>query len=340
VKLAVIGTGLIGASIGLAAKERLGATVAGVDPDPEPALAAGAIDEAATLEEALDGAEAAFVAVPVPALAPTAKAAIAAAGPHCLVTDVGSVKASVVAAVGDERFVGGHPLAGAESGGAAAARADMFDGATWYLTPTSATSGIHLERLHRLLGELGARPTVIDAAVHDRAMAAVSHLPHVFANLLVELAMAGDGVPATGPSFRDATRVAGANPALWAGIYESNRDALMKAIEHAIAGLYAVRKRLEEGGSLEDWQAEAGRKRDLLRTAAAGGELAELHVIVPNRPGVIADVALTLSREGINIADMTLAPSIDMATGALDLSVPAEHEERARGLLAGLGLRS
>lgn len=339
-KLAVIGTGLIGASIGLAAKQRLGATVAGVDPDPEPALAVRAVDEACTLEQALDGADAAFVAVPVTALADTARAAVAAAPPHCLVTDVGSVKAPVVAAVGDERFVGGHPLAGAESGGAAAARADMFDGATWFLTPTHGTSGIHLERLHRMLAELGARPTVLDAAEHDRAMAAVSHLPHVFANLLVELAMAGERVSETGPSFRDATRVAGANPALWAGIYAANREALMGAIEQAIAGLYAIRRRLEEGGSLEEWQAEAGRKRDLLRTAAAGGRLAELHVIVPNRPGVIADVALTLAREGINIADMTLAPSIDMATGSLDLSVPADREHRARELLADLGLRS
>ncbi|MCW2990185.1 MAG: Prephenate dehydrogenase [Solirubrobacterales bacterium] len=335
-KVAVIGTGLIGASIGLAARERLGAAVAGVDPDPGPALAAGAIDEATSLAEALEGADAAFVAVPVPALAEVTAAAVAAAGPQCVVTDVGSVKAPVVAAIGDERFVGGHPLAGAEQGGAAAARADMFEGAPWFLTPTKATSGIQLERLHRLLAELGARPSVIDAEAHDRAMATVSHLPHVLANVLVTLA--GESLPATGPSFRDATRVAGANPALWAGIYAGNAEALGASIDQAIAALEDVRGRLAAGDSLEDWQARSAGLRAALRTAAAGGELAELHVVVPNRPGVIADIALTLSRAGINIADMSLAPSIDMATGALDLSVPAGHEDRARALLAELGL--
>jgi prephenate dehydrogenase len=335
-KVAVIGTGLIGASIGLAARERLDATVAGVDPDPGPALAAGAIDEATSLAEALEGADAAFVAVPVPALAEVTAAAVAAAGPQCVVTDVGSVKAPVVAAIGDERFVGGHPLAGAEQGGAAAARADMFEGAPWFLTPTKATSGIQLERLHRLLAELGARPSVIDAEAHDRAMATVSHLPHVLANVLVGLA--GESLPATGPSFRDATRVAGANPALWAGIYAGNAEALGASIDQAIAALEDVRGRLAAGDSLEDWQARSAGLRAALRTAAAGGELAELHVVVPNRPGVIADIALTLSRAGINIADMSLAPSIDMATGALDLSVPAGHEDRARALLAELGL--
>ncbi|MFL5846488.1 MAG: prephenate dehydrogenase/arogenate dehydrogenase family protein [Solirubrobacteraceae bacterium] len=335
-KVAVIGAGLIGGSIGLAARERLGATVAGVDPDAGPALAAGAIDEAVTLEEAVDGAEIAFVAAPVPLLAELVGAALAAAGPGCVVTDVGSVKAPLVAAIDDERFVGGHPLAGAESGGAAGARGDLFDGATWYLTPSRTASGIGLERLHHIVAGLGARPSVIDAGDHDRAMATVSHLPHVLANVLV--GMAGDPVPATGPSFRDATRVAGANPALWAGIYASNATALDAALERAIAELTAVRARLAAGESLQDWQERAAAQRAALRAAGAGGELAELHVAVPNRPGVIAEIALTLSREGINIADMSLAPSLDMATGSLDLSVPAGREDRARELLAGLGL--
>ena len=130
----------------------------------------------------------------------------------------------------DERFVGGHPLAGTEASGVAHAREDLFDGAVWYLTPTSATSGIMLERLHRLVSGLGARPVAIDADTHDRMMAAVSHLPHVVANVLVGQAgraLGGERLPPTGPSFRDATRVAGANPALWPDIYLANRDALL-----------------------------------------------------------------------------------------------------------------
>src|SRR5690242_11319482 len=115
-RIAVVDCGLVGASIALAARGRLGAHVTGVDPDPQPALDARAIDEAASLEAALDGADAAFLAVPVQALPDVARATLAAAGPDCLVTDVGSVKSPVVEAVEDERFIGGHPLAGSEKG--------------------------------------------------------------------------------------------------------------------------------------------------------------------------------------------------------------------------------
>lgn len=340
-RIAVVGTGLIGGSIALAARARCGAEVVGVDPDPGPALAAGAIERAAPLEEALDGAEAAFVATPVEALEGAVRAALAAAPPGCVVTDTGSVKRGLVAAVDDERFVGGHPLAGAETGGAAAAREDLFDGATWYLTPTHRTSGVQLERLHRLLAGLGARPAVLDAAVHDRVMAAVSHLPHVLANVLVAQAsgaLGGERVPATGPSFRDATRVAGANPGLWAGIYAANAEALVAELDAAIAALEDVRGRLAAGEDLGGWQAAAAERRAALAAAAAGEAAAELRVVVPNRPGVVAEIALTLSREGINIADMSLAPSPDMATGSLALWVPAARAGRARALLGELGL--
>jgi prephenate dehydrogenase len=99
-----------------------------------------------------------------------------------------------------------------------------------------------------------------------------------------------------------------------------------------------MRERLVAGEDLRGWQEEAAAANDALRTATAGEELAELAVVVPNRPGVIADVALTLAREGINIADMSLAPSPDMATGALVLWVPAAREQRAGELLAALGV--
>src|SRR5207302_6463006 len=107
------------------------------------------------------------------------------AASDCVVSDVGSTKRAVIDAGADERFIGGHPLAGAETAGVAHARADLFDGATWYLTPArGSTAGVLYERLHRLLTAMGARPTAIDAETHDRLMACVSHLPHVLANLL------------------------------------------------------------------------------------------------------------------------------------------------------------
>jgi len=212
--------GLIGGSIGLAMRERLGAVVAGFDPDAvtrEAALAAGAADTVTdSVAAACTGAELVFCAAPVGRLPELAAAALAACGPDAAVTDVGSTKRGIVAAVGaDERFIGGHPLAGAETAGVANARADLFEGARWYLTPTERSNGLLYDRLQRAVAGLGARPQAIDADSHDRLMATVSAMPHAVANALVAEAAAdlgsGERVPEVGPSFRDATRVAGAS---------------------------------------------------------------------------------------------------------------------------------
>jgi prephenate dehydrogenase len=342
--VAVVGVGVIGGSVGLAARRRLGATVRGVDPRADEALAAGAIDEACDdLASALDGADAAVVAVPLAALSDTVAAVLDAAPADCLVTDVGSTKRAVVAANGDERFVGGHPLAGSESAGVAHAREDLFDGAVWYLTPTSTTSGVALERLHRLVTGLGARPAAIDAETHDRVMAAVSHLPHVVANVLVAQAaraLGGEQLPPTGPSFRDATRVAGANPALWPDIYLANQDALLAAVDDTLQRLTAARDALAGGDRdrLAAWQAEAADDRAaLLEAGVTGGAASELRAVVPNRPGVIAEIALSLGREGINISDMALTPSPDNTRGEIALWVGEHDAPRARDMLTGLG---
>jgi prephenate dehydrogenase len=219
-RIALVGVGLIGGSIGLAAHERLGATVTGYDTSADAldlAVARGAVDQGCReIGEAVGEAAAVFVAVPVGGLPAAVGAALAAAPPDCVVSDVGSTKRAIVAALDDPRFVGGHPLAGAETSGVQHARTDLFDGATWYLTPTPTTSGILYERLHRLLHSLGARPVAIEPEIHDTILATVSHLPHVLANVLVSqaaqtLAAGGERLPATGPSFRDATRVAGAS---------------------------------------------------------------------------------------------------------------------------------
>ena len=212
--VAVVGVGLIGGSVGLAARSRLGATVRGFDPRADEAVARGAIDSAhRDLGDALDGADAAFVAVPVDVLADTVATVLAQAPRSAVVTDVGSTKRTVVDAARDPRFVGGHPLAGSEAAGVEHAREDLFDGATWYLTPSATTQGTLLERLHRLLTGLGARPAVIDADVHDRVMAAVSHLPHVVANVLVSRALDALGGERPPPPARaSATRRASPAP--------------------------------------------------------------------------------------------------------------------------------
>jgi prephenate dehydrogenase len=348
--IAVLGVGLIGGSVALAARQRLSASVAGYDLSPaalESALARGVLDRAAdSVGSAVSGAEAVFVAVPVGGIAELVSQALTAAPPDCVVTDVGSTKRPVVAAQDDPRFVGGHPLAGAENAGVEHARADLFEGATWYLTPTSSTSGVLYERLHRLLHGLGAQPAAIDAQTHDRILATVSHLPHVLANVLVSqaagtLAAGGERLPATGPSFRDATRVAGAPSAIWTDIYVSNRDALTAELDAMMQRLASIRAVLAAGdvAAVERWnEAAAQDRRRLLEAELAGGELFELRASVPNRPGVIAELALALGRAGVNIVDMALYPASDMSEGVVALWIAGpEASARAQQLVTELG---
>jgi prephenate dehydrogenase len=350
-RIAIVGVGLIGGSIGLAARARLGAEVVGFDPGAgvlDAALDVGALDRAAPdAAAALAGAEAAFVAAPVGALPEAVGVALAAAGEDCVVSDVGSTKRAVVDAVSDERFIGGHPLAGAANAGVRHARAELFDGATWYLTPTPSTRGTLYERLHRLLSGLGARPAALDAETHDRMLATVSHLPHVLANVLVAqaaraLSEEGERLPATGPSFRDITRVAGANTAIWRDIYLANADALIAAIDDATSRLAAVRAALEAGdaAAVAAWNDAAREdRRRLLEADLAGGTVTELRVSVPNRPGVVADVALALGRGGVNILDMALYPAPDRSSGYIVLWIAGEERAaEAEALVAGLGL--
>jgi prephenate dehydrogenase len=343
--------GLIGGSIGLAARERLDAEVAGFDPDGrllERAAEVGAIDTAhCSVADAVDGAELVFCAAPVTALPGLAAEALDAASDECAVTDVGSVKRDVIAALGSEgRFIGGHPLAGAETSGVENARADLFDGARWYLTPSPNTIGLLYDRLQRVIADLGARPQAIEADTHDRLMATISHLPHVVANVLVTqastaLSEEAERLPEVGPSFRDATRVAGANPAIWGDIFAGNREAVASEIDATITRLQEAADLFRSGDrdAVATWHELAGRRRrELIEAEIAGGPLHELRVRVPNRPGIVAEVALALGRAGVNIEDMALYPAADMTSGAISLYVAGDDQaERAERLIRDLG---
>ncbi len=349
-RIAVVGVGLIGGSIGLAARQRLGAHVSGYDPSAaarETAVARGAVVDAHdTVAAAVAEADFAFVAAPVQTVAAAVREVLAAAGPECVVSDVGSVKRAVVDEVDDPRFIGGHPLAGAETSGVEHARADLFADATWYLTPTTITTGTAFERLHRLITRLGAWPSAIEPDTHDVVMASVSHLPHVLANVLVAQAARvlgdeGERLPATGPSFRDVTRVAGANSVMWGGIYRSNADALAAAIDDMVARLQRFREQLASGDDdgIVAWNDAAREDRQrLLEADLAGGEVVELRVLVPNRPGIVAEIALALGRATIDIVDLGLYPSTGShGTVALWIrgAVVAQQAER---LVRDLGL--
>jgi prephenate dehydrogenase len=263
------------------------------------------------------------------------------------VTDVGSVKRDVIAALGSEgRFVGGHPLAGAETSGVENASAELFQGARWYLTPTASTVGLLYDRLQRAITDMGARPQAIEAEAHDRLMATISHLPHVVANVLVNQAVTAlseeaEHLPEVGPSFRDATRVAGANPAIWGDIFAGNREAVAAEVDAAVARLQEIAELLRSGdrGAVLSWHEHAGkRRRELIEAEIAGGPLHELRVRVPNRPGIVAELALALGGAGVNIEDMALYPAADMTSGAISLFIAGDEQAaRAEELVRKLG---
>jgi prephenate dehydrogenase len=269
-RLAIVGTGLIGASVGLAAKRAGAREVGGFDSDPA-ALAVAvervAIDRPADrVEEAVAGADLVVVATPVGAIAACVLEVLAATGAECTITDVGSTKACICSALGTEaRFVGGHPLAGSDTQGPAHASAAMFDGSTWFLTPTAATDPERTSLVSGLVGSLGAEPVMFDPSNHDRLVAVTSHLPHALANLLVNQigAVGDDARAATGGSLRDMTRVAGANPGIWVDVFLENAELLRGALaEHR-----RLAEELEEllgrrdAGALSAWIEEAARNR-------------------------------------------------------------------------------
>jgi len=210
------------------------------------------------------------------------------------------------------------------------------------------TAGVLYERLHALLRRFGARPSAIDAQTHDRLMACVSHLPHVLANLLAGHAAASLGagedaarLPAVGPSFRDAIRVAGANSAIWTDIYLSNADTLRAAIGELQGRLGEVQEMLDRGdpAAIGAWIDRARADRDaVLGAGMTAGSAHELRVQVPNRPGVVAEIALALGEAGVNIGDLVLSPSPDNSRGVIALWIGgAEPAARAQEIVTGLG---
>jgi prephenate dehydrogenase len=347
-RIAVLGVGLIGGSIGLAAREHVeDAEVVGFGRDPgrlRTAVELGAIDRAAdSVADAVDGAALCFACAPVAALPELVAEALDAGDRDCLVTDVGSTKQELLAAVDDERFVGGHPIAGAAAGGVEHARADLFQGAVWYLTPLPHSSGLLYQRLHRFVIDVGARPVAVDPETHDRLVAVFSHLPHVLANVLAtqaagRLAEHSEALRQVGPSFRDMTRVAGANTDMWTPIYRANRGAIVEEIRAFRRELERVEELLQSG-EVAGWNDRAREdRRALLESAVAAGPVHELRLTVPNRPGIVAQVALELGRAGVNIVDLALAPAADMRSGAMTLWIASDEQAtRAAELIDELG---
>ena len=351
-RLAIVGTGLIGASVGLAAKRAGVDRIAGFDPDSGAlriALQRGAVDRAAaTPAEAVADAELVIVAAPVADLPERVIEVLGLVGRDCTVTDVGSTKSAVCAAAGDDnRFIGGHPVCGSETSGPEYASADIFVSATWFLTPQAVTDPDRYRMLHGFVASLGAHPVAIDPAAHDRLVALTSHLPHALSNLLVNQAGSTrveghEQLASAGGSLRDMTRVAGANPRIWVDIFLENADPLREALaEH--------RRLIEQlevalaGGDAEfvaEWISEAGlhRRHLLAEVYPSVGGLFRLRVHVADQPGVLAGITQVLGAERINIEDLEMQHVSPDRGGSLSIVIAGEGEaRRAADLLAAQG---
>jgi prephenate dehydrogenase len=353
--IAIIGVGLMGGSMGLAVRERLGVEkVIGYSRTGrtlQQALELGAItDKASSIEEAVAAAGICFIATPVRTILEVLRRAHAASGPGCIITDMGSTKSSLMKALKpaeEKRFIGGHPVCGSETAGVVNAREDLFQNATYFLTTGKGIEPSHYEKLHGLINGIGAKPTAIDPDAHDRIMALVSHMPHILANSAVNQvgSVNLDGREAllsAGPSFRDMTRVAGSNPNVWTDIFMENRSWLAQVLrEHgeAISGIADALEDEDEGFIREMIVEAAGRHNRMLEAEhLAPSDLFVVKVPVPDRPGVLSKVTVALGNAGINIDDLVFHRISIEQGGVLSLVVSGgETGDRAVSVLKELG---
>lgn len=283
-RLAIVGVGLMGGSLAAALrKARFVGHIVGVDEDPrslEAARARGLIDAAQDLEAAVAEADLVVLATPlgvVPELLARLSRCVSA---HAVVTDMGSAKQSVAEAaraLGLTRFVPGHPMAGGECSGPAAARADLFAGRNVILTPTEITDDGAVRAVHAMWTAVGGQVVLADAATHDRFVAYTSHLPHLLAfacaELLAGYAPAEALAPFTGAGLKDFLRIAGSDPVMWRDICAANAPSLAPALAAYAERLTGYSERLARGdfeGLLSHFAMAQAFRADLMQESAHG----------------------------------------------------------------------
>ena len=319
--IAIVGVGLIGGSLGLAFKRLgIGREIVGISRAETltEARALNAIDtgyEYAAMDRGIKRADLAFLCSPISRILAQVPQVLTAAAPGCIVTDVGSTKAEIVACA--ERasrkgvhFIGGHPMAGSEKTGVGAGDPFLFENALYVLTPARGVPDEIVDALVSLVQGLGARAMCMDAGVHDRVAAAVSHLPQLMATALVGLVgrcneADGLSLQMAAGGFRDLTRIASSPYAMWRDICATNAGPIREMIDAYLAALVALREKVDREALAEDFD-YANRVRGGIPKDSKGflRPLCEILLVAKDEPGVIADAASRLSAEGINIEDI------------------------------------
>ncbi len=334
----VAGTGLIGGSVGMALR-KAGWHVTGIEPDAEraeAAVAAGAVDvigEAGTCDLAVAATPPASLAAVVQQLLDAGAA---------IVTDVGSVKAPVVAAVNDPRFVGGHPMAGSEQDGLTGADPDLFRDAVWVLTPTGTTDDAALAQVREVVSGLGAQVIALAPERHDALVAVVSHVPHLTAAVLMRIAEERSTehralLRLAAGGFRDMTRVAAGHPAIWPEICAENRTAITDVLDELLDELVEMRL-IVSGGDRDELLARLEAARDSRRSLSVGApdlsRLTEVRIAIRDQKGELARITTLAADLDVNIYDLEIAHSAEGPRGVVLAVVESDGAEQfAHGLV-------
>jgi len=331
----VVGLGLIGASLALALRDAHW-VVTGDDLDPEVvelALASGVI--ASTTPDPHVGLI--LVATPAGVVAEVARDYLARFDdPSVIVTDVAGVKGAIVDEVTSTRFLGGHPMAGSELRGLRGARADLFQSCTWVLTPTATTPADLYTRLHGHLRDIGANVVAVSSADHDRLVALASHVPHLVAGALMNQAADAAREDAVllqlaAGGFRDMTRIAAGDPAIWPDVLFENSDAVtsgLRALEERLGSLRSAVANRDRAALEASLTSASTARRQLPGRALKSEDMAYLRVLISDRPGSLAQVTMTASEMLVNIYDIEIAHAIEGDRGTLLLAVDAQQADR------------
>ena len=274
-RVAIVGTGFMGASLGLAIKKKgLAQTIIGIgrnEKSLKEAVAAGAIDESTTdVKKGVVNADLIILAAPVSGILETLDTLAAEHRRGCMITDLGSTKAIIVeraekALHHSVLFVGSHPLVGSEKRGAINANSQLYEGSTCIMTPTDKTNRLAKEKMKQFWSQLGSNVKLMTPQEHDDALAYVSHLPHVVAFALMK-AIPDNMMDVAATGLRDTTRIAGSDPLVWRDIALSNNKALLKALDEAVKNLSSIRKSIvtRDRDGLAEIFKQAKTKRELL----------------------------------------------------------------------------
>jgi len=344
----IFGTGLIGGSMGLALRQR-GWHVSGVD--TADGVASRAVELGAISAEGVDTrADLVVVATPVHVAADVISGILSSTewNPRAVITDVGSVKGTLVASIDHPLFIGGHPMAGSEQVGVDGASGELFVGATWVLTPTATTDPAAYTQLRNVLADVGADVVALAPAQHDSLVAVVSHVPHLTAATLMALAAdLGEEHAAllqlAAGGFRDMTRIAAGQPSIWPGICDDNAQAIVETLDLLVDALMAMRRRVadhDHASLLEILGRAATARRSLSDDSPPPEGLVEVRVPVPDRIGVIAEITTLATELAVSLFDIEIAHSVEGDRGVLVLVVDGHAAPALLDALTERGYRS